>query len=384
MYGKIINKSSDMKKKCIVVSGVNLIEGGTLTIFKQCLAYLDDFVANSDEYKVIALVHERSLFDYQHIEYKEVKWAKKNWLYRVYCEYIYFSIFSKRINPYLWFSLHDITPTVKAHIRVVYCHNSTPFYRIKLCDIRYSYKVFLFTLFYRFLYRINVHKNDYIVVQQNWLRDAFSKLLRFEKNKIIVAYPFTAVRCLDNKITSKRTNDLYTFFYPSLPRPFKNFEIICEAATRLEEKGITNFEVYLTLEGKENPYAHQVYKKYKKLKTIKFVGLLNKGEMSMYYEKVDCLIFPSCLETWGLPLSEFSIYNKPILAANLPYAKEAASNSKLTAFFNVNDSGDLMTKMRALINGETHILSECSIPKIAPPFTQSWRGVFDIILSKKG
>ena len=34
----------------------------------------------------------------------------------------------------------------------------------------------------------------------------------------------------------------------------------------------------------------------------------------------DFLIFPSLLETWGLPISEFEQTNKKMILANLPYA----------------------------------------------------------------
>lgn len=370
-----------MKKKTIVVSGVNLVEGGTLTILKQCLDFLDGFLDENEEYRVIALIHKKTLFDYRNIEYKEIKWTKKNWLYRAYCEYIYFFFLSRKLEPYLWLSLHDITPTVKAEIRAVYCHNPTPFQKVKMQDLKYSYKVFLFTLFYRFLYRINIHKNHFVIVQQDWLREAFANLLKVSSKKIIVAYPFVAGHKVKIESDSKKRNNVFTFFYPSLPRPFKNFEVVCQAAKKIEEKRIENFKVYLTLSGDENTYSHNLYEKYKDVKTVDFIGLLNRQDVEKYYEKTDCLIFPSRLETWGLPLSEFSVYNKPILAANLPYAKEAASNSRLTAFFDVDNPDDLAIKMEALIKGDDSFLSECSIPNIKEPFTQSWKELFDVLLS---
>lgn len=40
------------------------------------------------------------------------------------------------------------------------------------------------------------------------------------------------------------------------------------------------------------------------------------------YNTSDCLIFPSKLETWGLPISEMKFFGKPILIADELYAKE--------------------------------------------------------------
>jgi len=49
-----------MNKKLIVLSGINLIEGGPLTIYKECLGCLEKYFLK--EYEIIALVHNKELF----------------------------------------------------------------------------------------------------------------------------------------------------------------------------------------------------------------------------------------------------------------------------------------------------------------------------------
>jgi glycosyltransferase involved in cell wall biosynthesis len=56
---------------------------------------------------------------------------------------------------------------------------------------------------------------------------------------------------------------------------------------------------------------------------------------------MDCLLFPSKLETWGLPLSEAKAFGKPILAANLPYAKETIGDYEKVSFFNPENPKEL-------------------------------------------
>lgn len=48
-----------MKK--IVISGINFTEGGPLTIYKECLKYIEENLIK--EYEVTALVHEKKLFE---------------------------------------------------------------------------------------------------------------------------------------------------------------------------------------------------------------------------------------------------------------------------------------------------------------------------------
>lgn len=372
----------NINKKNIVISAVNLIEGGTFTILKKCLDYLETDIQLQNEYHIIALVHNKKLFSYKNIELIEFPNSKKNWLFRIYYEYYGFYKLSLKFNVYLWFSLHDMTPNVKAKYRAVYCHNSTPFYETNIKDLKYSYKVFLFSIFYKYLYKINITRNTFVVVQQNWLKDAFCKLYNLNKEKIIVSYPQENEK-ENNNIDTNFSYDGNTFFFPSLPRIFKNFEVVCKATEYLLKKNINNFEVILTINGTENAYSKSIYKKYKNCPNIKFVGLLSHNEMTYYYNKTKCLIFPSKLESWGLPISEFLIYNRPMIVADLPYAYETVSGAKQVAFFNPNDYVSLASFMEDVINNNLNKFRTLNLYSVEQPYTHSWKELFDILLDKK-
>lgn len=50
-------------------------------------------------------------------------------------------------------------------------------------------KIVLFSLFTRFAYLINIHRNKFLVVQAEWLRDGFSKMFGVPKGRFIVCPP---------------------------------------------------------------------------------------------------------------------------------------------------------------------------------------------------
>lgn len=151
-------------KKTIVVSAVNIRKGGTLTILRGCLEYLSSLPC--EEYRVVALVHKRSLADYRNIEYIEIPTTVKSWFRRLWCEYVTMYGISKKLQPVdLWLSLHDTTPRVVAKRQAVYCQTSFPFLKVKIEDLRFDPKIVLFSLFTRFAYQINVHRNKYLIVQ---------------------------------------------------------------------------------------------------------------------------------------------------------------------------------------------------------------------------
>lgn len=372
-----IKEVRNMEK--IIISGINMTEGGILSIFKDCLQNVDKLLTS--KYKIIALVHNKNLFSdlnlSKEIEFIEFEDSKSSWFKRCYYEYFYFKKLSKKLKPYLWLSLHDITPNVESEKLAVYCHNSTPFYDMNFKDIKYDKKVFLFSKFYKYLYKINIKKNNYVIVQQNWIKEEFKKMYGIKN--IIVAPPENNYSV---KFEEKKEIENNSFFYPSFPRVFKNFEIICQAVELLEKENINNFKVYLTIDGSENLYSKEIIEKYKNLKCIEFLGLIPREKVFENYSRVECLIFPSKLETWGLPISEFKQFNKPIILSELPYAHETIGDFDKCLFFNPNSAEELKNQMLKIINKENKF-SENKKEINRELYAENWEELFEILLEEK-
>ncbi|MFV8333123.1 glycosyltransferase [Flavobacterium sp. GSP14] len=376
--------SKILNKKIIVISAVSLFEGGTLTILNTNLAFANDYL--SVDYNIIVLVYKKSLFDldkFSNITFEEFPQSRSNYFVRLYLEYFHFQNLSKKWDPYLWFSLHDITPNVKAEIRAVYCHNPSPFKPKLISDLYFQPTLFFFSLFYKLLYQINIKKNDYVVVQQIWLKNEFIKLFGLNKEKILVCYPESKKEVVSNKINSDsslaKDKGIFTFFYPALARPFKNFEVIGEAIKVLEKRGVINYRVVITIKGDENNYAKHIYKKYNNLKQMHFVGMLSFADVEKMYEQSHALLFPSTLETWGLPITEFKAYDKPILLSKLPYAFETLGQYDKGSFFNPSNPTELAEKMELLINNG---LNFDSTSKNQEQVLTGWSELFHKILAK--
>ena len=143
-----------MKQYTIVLSGVNMVEGGIFTILDNCLQKISIY-SQDKNLKIIALVNDKSKFNYPNIEYIEFPKSKKSWFMRIYYEYFYFKKLSKKLQPDIWFSLHDTSPNVIAKKRFVYCHHPTVFYKPSLNDWKFNYKIGVFSILYKYLYQIN-------------------------------------------------------------------------------------------------------------------------------------------------------------------------------------------------------------------------------------
>jgi glycosyltransferase involved in cell wall biosynthesis len=364
-------------KKNIVVSAVNLTGAGPGVILDECLNYLSRGLSGA--FNVIALVHDKSLCYHENIKFYEFPKSKKSWLNRMYYEYVYFKKLSLKLEPYLWLSLHDMTPNVRTEVLAVYCHNASAFYRISPGVIKMDPRFALFNIFYKYIYAVNIRKNDFVIVQQDWLRREFRKLYNIDN--IIVSHPG-----LDDEPAMRRSSTQgprrpFLFFYPALPRVFKNFESVCEAVKMLKREGTADFEVYFTINGTENRYARSIYERYGAMDNVKFIGPQPRSKIYEYYNEAGCLLFPSKLESWGLPISEFKSCGKPILAADLEYARESVGDYKKARFFDPGNYAQLAGLMRDAVKDRLAFENTKSA-EIEPPFAADWKELFDILLKR--
>ena len=370
--------------KTIVVSAVNIVEAGPLAILKDCLKCLSQWIAERHPtYRVIAIVYKKELVDHPHIEYIETQWPKKRWINRLWYEYVSLQKISKDIGEvYLWFSLHDTTPTVKAERRAVYCHNALFGYRWTLYDLFFAPKMTMMAMLTKYIYSPNIHKNNFLIVQHAWFRDEMSKMFNINRKKIIVAPPEQLKK---TEAIPQRANvapeKVRSFIYAASPNNHKNFEVICRAVEILENRyRITDFCVYITIDGEENTYAKWLHKNWCKLKSLQFIGFLTKEILQHHYRKCDCLIFPSKAESWGLPISEFAAYDKYMLLADLPYAHETAEGSKRTAFFAPEKPEELAELMKVLMEGNTQAFQPVPPTVMAEPLAEDWSVLFSHLL----
>ena len=357
-----------MTKKIVVLSGVNLMDGGPLSVYRDAL----DGLASSpyaSQYDIKALVHKRELFSeycdiFDVIEFPD---SKSSWLKRFRDEDVFW-----------WISMHDISPRVHAENQAVYCHNSTPFLKMDLREARFGRKEYLFSKFYKYLYALNIHSNRYVVVQQEWLRKEFCRM--YNLDNVLVASPSSTQLEVALQECETKNGSIFRLCYPALPRVYKNFEIVGDACTILEEQGVEGFEIALTLDGTESDYSQHIIDKYGHLKSINFLGLLERDEVYDLYSRSDCLLFPSKLESWGLPISEFSQTGKPMLLADLPYAHETAAECDKCAFFDPNSAEELASLIQSLIAGRKIQWRQVEPVSSEGMRVESWTQLFDLLL----
>lgn len=359
-------------KPRIVVSGVNLIEGGPLSVLHDALTELSAHW--SECYEIIALVHDRKLFNIPGITWLEFPQVKSSWLRRLRFEYWSCRALSRQLQPHLWLSMHDITPCVTARRQAVYCHNPAPFFRMSPREMRADWRFALFMLLYDRLYRIHIQRNCTVIVQQQWLRQEFQQ--RYGIHDVTVAHP--SIKAAASPLIHHREST-HRFLYPVHPRSFKNIELLLRAAELLELRGCTSFELWLTCNGEENRYSDALRKRFSSLRCVHWLGLMSRDQVLRLYAEADYLIFPSRLETWGMPISEFKLTGKPLLLADLRYAHETCGSYDQVHFFAPDDAGALAEVIEAI--AQHRFTFGRSMPAaIEQPFASNWCELFELLL----
>jgi glycosyltransferase involved in cell wall biosynthesis len=365
------------RHKTIVVSGVNFFEGGPLSLMRDCLVQINRWASN-ENIQVLALVHKIDLYaDLQlsKITLEQFPASRRSYFHRLLFEHWIFKRYARKNHVDHWFSLHDISPSLGDIRQSVYCHNPAPFYKTNLQEFLLDPKFWFFSIFYFWLYRINIRKNAYVVVQQAWLREQFALQFSIERSKIIVAHPNLDLQAAD-KLNSRHNH--ITFFYPTLSRIFKNIEIICRAVVLLNSKLSRPFEVIVTIDGSENRYAKTLVSKYRNVPNLKFIGKQPRKSVLTTMASADCLLFPSKLETWGLPISEFKLTGNAILAADLPYAHETVGDYEQVCFFDPENANQLCDLMLDVIEGKIAYHGNVA-KRIDAPFVHDWQKLFDLL-----
>lgn len=363
----------------VVVSAINLFQGGTLTIARDFLKELCAARPRSAEpLQIVVFCHAKELYagmGLNGVEFCEKPLSRKSYLIRLFYEYVWFWFWSRNKDVDYWISLHDITPNVKAKHRYVYCHNPALFYSGKPLW-KYEPSFELFRLFYKYLYRCNIHKNDGVIVQQEWLRKAFCIKFGLNRSKVIVALPETKPDMVGTELGCQSGSEPKIIIYPAIPRPFKNFEVLIEAMALMEPQTI---KLVLTINGNENRYAREMRARCQHLQNIELAGYLNQAEILRLYQRADGMVFPSKLETWGLPLSEFKQFQKPIFAADLPYARETVGSYSKAVFFDPDNPVELAQQLRKFAEGNFVERNPSPAMEYKPPFAKNWGELIELL-----
>lgn len=319
----------------ILVFDVPATSGGALTILNEYHLRAKNDSSNSWFF----IIGQANLIEYDNVKTKKYPWVKKNWVYRLFFDWIISPIIAKKIKPDLIISLQNVTIPFTNVRQQLYLHQPLPF-------TKHRFKFFINPKFWIYQNIISIliirsiKRAESVIIQTKWMKDACIELTKCNADKFIIKPP--EIQLPENKYYPDK-NQLM-FFYPASGLFYKNHIIVIESIIGIPEQ-YKKFRVVFTLVGNENASIKKLYRKCQKLKLpVDFIGMIKRDEVLNYYTK-SILLFPSYIETFGLPLLEARVTNCQIIAADTEFSREILDNYGKVDFFPYNNSTILMEIM---------------------------------------
>ncbi|NOY40516.1 MAG: glycosyltransferase family 4 protein [Planctomycetes bacterium] len=207
----------------------------------------------------------------------------------------------------------------------------------------------------------NVSRVKHVVVQTNHMKRCVLASYPSLLSRQVHVFRHGSVLCSLNATSPQPKGDCKIAFYPALAYPHKNLKLVRKMHDYLEGK-TPPFRLALTIAPDEVPFLRHI-------PWIDFVGQLSMAECRDYYEKSDCLFFPSRLESYGLPLIEALHFNVPIACSNLDYATELCG--KDAQYFDPESPSQALQSLeRAFASG----------PPAKKPEEGSWQELLALLL----
>lgn len=313
----------------IMIYDVHASESGALAIlddlYKQIRNYSDKSV------KWVFIVSTPEYEETKEITVRRFPWVKRNWGYRYYFDTVTTRKLLKEFKPDKVFSLQNKGIDFYKKEQLVYLH--LPFI---LTDHKFDIKVDGKKLWaYQNIISKSIFKSlrkvDMTIVQTEWMKEALVKKAGVNAEKIVVQQP--DIKCNDIKDFIDCPENRKRIFYPATAFTYKNHLTLLKALNYATEKGLKDYEVIFTIRPDENAYTQNLYKYATEHNlNVEFNGPIPREKVFEMYAR-SILVFPSYVESFGLPLLEAKLSGTYIMASDTPFCHEILDGYDKAEFF---------------------------------------------------
>lgn len=320
--------------KRILVVDVAAHEGGALTILQQ---YYQTALNDTDnEYVFCVSLPELSGND--HVTVLRFPWVKRSWLHRLWFDHVTVQRVLRKYRIDEILSLQNIMVSGTRLPQTLYLHQPLPF-----CGRRFSLKSHpKFWVYQHLIGRKilrSVRRAQRVIVQTQWMKQAACEKASVSGDTIVIEPPKTAIEVAGQYDPAAWER---LFFFPAAAYAYKNHAVVLQAMQLLRQQGITDYRVQFTLTPEQLPLT--AAQKPLRAQLVLCGGIPYEQVMHTYTKAV--LLFPSYIETFGLPLLEARLSGSPILASDCPFSHEILEDYAHARFFDPFDARQLAELMK--------------------------------------
>ena len=315
-----------MKKNFIIyASAINSKSAGAHSILVSFLSSLE--VDPDDSWLFLGNFEYETLCKRCNVQFIETNLNSK-WLKRIVYDFFLFKFFYLKTNnsPVTIISMQNTTPAIrKIDFSLTYLHQAIPFIDTFKPHPVKQWKIFLIKHFYYYFIQKGISdKQSFFIVQSEWLKNIIAKKLRIPLKHIFIHRPLPE----DIKDITFEKIASEIFFYPAIYQEYKNHDRLISAfILAAKENPLRNFTLALTLEEHQLKSILAMKEALPSNFHIMNYGVLTRLETLEKINNAKAIIFPSLIESYGMPLAEALFLKTPVIASNLPYAQELLGES---------------------------------------------------------
>ena len=326
----------------IIINATAACYSGALTIIKDFMSYV--YENGSLECQLHLLTTTEGVFhNVQNVIVHEL--PVQNWRTRLVWDKRGFQKWCEinDIFPDTVISFQNTCPRLTGKFRnvklLVYYHQQLPLVKYPWkCYRSDERKLFLYAHFYGFFVN-RWNKNAEYVVQLPSVKELFCKKFpNIKSENVHVIRPNLPKIDIDALPKKHMHAGKKVFIYPATPLRYKNHIVILKALDYLRKENskiLGQLKVIFTVP--KNSFVADTVRKMKLDSFVDCIESIPYEELLSYYKSSSALLFPSKIESFGLPLIEAALFGIPIVASDLPYAREVLEKYENSAFINSDD-----------------------------------------------
>lgn len=304
------------------------------------LAVLTDFYHQICTYedKSVTWVMVVSTPNYQpkeNIIVERYPWTKWNWGLRWYFDTVTIRGILKKYQPDQVVSLQNKGIPFRKGRQLVYLHQAL-FLTDHRMEIRSNGKKLWFyqKIMSKSVFR-SLKKADVTVVQTKWMKEALAEKAKIPPERIVVQRPDISGNAIGQYLDTPENRR--RFFYPAIGVSYKNHMTLLKAFKYAQDKGLRDYELILTLHPGENAYTQKLFAYGKEHGlNVTFGGQLPREQVFEMYNR-SILVFPSYIESFGMPLLEARLSGTPVIASDTAFCREVLEGYEKAAYFQERD-----------------------------------------------
>ncbi|MBC7429123.1 MAG: glycosyltransferase [Bacteriovorax sp.] len=357
-----------MKKNFIIYApAINIQTGGAHSILENFLISIDSKLVSESNWTFIGNEEYRSACASNNINFRSLNLNKK-WFLRIVYDFLLFKgKFLQNQPPSVIISMQNTTPfTRNCDSTLTYIHQAIPFIENFKPDPVKNLKLFLIKHFYFFFIKLGVsRKRAFFILQSEWLKKLCAPRLGVSEDKFLIHRPLPTD--IDPEKFKSKQVVKNSFFYPSLFQNYKNHHLLIEAFILLAKNSPDkNFILELTIEDQHINVPANL--------EIKYYGMIPRSETLQKINHSSAVIYPSLIESYGIPIAEAIFLKTPVIASDLPYARELMGTDGL--YFDPQNAESIKQVVeKFLIEGQKEI-------KVSAERFQDWTRVLENFLNK--